>query len=222
MVYVPYCSSDAHMGDTEEEIPLFGLSQFRGRRLAREAVRRLVGMKENQEIIFGGTSAGGRGSMVLVDFIHELVHESTIIYGLHDSGAYQDIDPLIAGYYPFIDQCHDAFEMYSPPISEACLDAYYPDVYKCVCGQFMLPRVMTPSQVVIHQYDSYQLENNIGHQPKFWTKDMCLYAENPFRTGMMTTTEEIWEHEDHVVFAPACYSHGILMGKKFDNIQVIK
>ena len=43
----------------------------------------------DQKIIFGGTSAGGRGSMVLVDFLHDLVHDSTIIYGLHDSGAYQ-------------------------------------------------------------------------------------------------------------------------------------
>ena len=43
----------------------------------------------DQKIIFGGTSAGGRGSMVLVDFLHNLVHDSTIIYGLHDSGAYQ-------------------------------------------------------------------------------------------------------------------------------------
>ena len=43
----------------------------------------------DQKIIFGGTSAGGRGSMVLVDFLHDHLHDSTIVYGLHDSGAYQ-------------------------------------------------------------------------------------------------------------------------------------
>merc|ERR1719348_1688028 len=58
LVYVPYCSSDAHMGDSEHEIPRHGLQQFRGRRLARKAVEQLVGQKENQIALFGGTSAG--------------------------------------------------------------------------------------------------------------------------------------------------------------------
>ena len=177
--------------------------------------------KENQEIIFGGTSAGGRGSMVLVDFIHELVHESSTVYGLHDSGAYQDIQPIISGYYPFGSQCHDAYNMFSPPISSQCSELHGPDsLYKCVCGEYMLPHVLTPSQVIIHQYDSYQLKNNIGHEPKFWTYDMCKYAEDPFRTGMLDTIEAIWENENHVVFAPACYTHGRMMGKDFQNIKV--
>ena len=46
LVFVPYCSSDAHMGDTEAEIPGHGVQQFRGRRLAREAVRTLVGGRD--------------------------------------------------------------------------------------------------------------------------------------------------------------------------------
>jgi len=221
LVYVPYCSSDAHMGDTDVEIPFLGVQQFRGRRLAREAVSRLVGMKENQEIIFGGCSAGGRGSMVLVDFVSELVHESTNIYGLHDSGAYQDIDPHISGYYPFGMQCHDAYHMFSPPISSKCSDLYGPDsLYKCVCGEYMLPLVVTPSQVIIYQYDSYQLDMNIGHKPKYWTEDMCRYAEHPFRSGMLTTVADIWENENHVVFAPACYHHCLLMEDSFNSIKV--
>merc|ERR1719317_1727124 len=162
LVYVPYCSSDAHMGDTDLDIPGLGLQQFRGRRLAREAVKQLVGRKENQRIVFGGTSAGGRGSMVLVDFIQELLHESTTVYGLHDSGAYQDIAPYDSSYYPFGSQCQDAYQMYTPPISSDCSAIYGEDsLYKCVCGEYMLPNVMTPSQVIIHQYDSYQLGNNI-------------------------------------------------------------
>jgi len=221
LVLVPYCSSDAHMGDTQSDIPLFGVQQFRGRRLAREAVKQLVGMRENQEIIFGGLSAGGRGSMVLVDFIHELVHHSTTIYGLHDSGAYQDIQPYNSDYYPFGSQCHDAYQMYNPPISSRCSDAHGPDsLYNCVCGEYMLPNVMTPSQVIIHQYDSFQLKNNLGHEPEYWTYKMCRYAEDPYRTGMKKTIEDIWNNEDHVVFAPACYKHGLLSGSGFQDIKV--
>jgi len=221
LVYVPYCSSDAHMGDTELDIPGLGLQQFRGRRLAREAVKQLVGRKENQRIVFGGTSAGGRGSMVLVDFIQELLHESTTVYGLHDSGAYQDIAPYDSSYYPFGSQCHDAYQMYTPPISSDCSAIYGEDsLYKCVCGEYMLPHVMTPSQVIIHQYDSYQLGNNIGHSPKDWTYEECMYAEDPYRLGMRITVDAIWENQKHIVFAPACYRHGLLTGSNFQNIKV--
>ena len=60
---------------------------------------------------------------VLVDFLQELLHPSTEVRGLHDSGAYQvtpsktdgrwlkgnhqDILPFDPKYYPFGDQCHE-------------------------------------------------------------------------------------------------------------------
>ena len=40
LVYVPYCSGDAHMGNTEEVTGDLGLIQYRGRRMARAAVSR--------------------------------------------------------------------------------------------------------------------------------------------------------------------------------------
>ena len=69
-MYLPYCSSDAHMTDTERNIPGYGKFQMRGRRMALEAVKLLVGsQKENQIVLFGGCSAGGRGSMVTIDAV---------------------------------------------------------------------------------------------------------------------------------------------------------
>ena len=56
------------MADTETNLPGYGMFQMRGRRMAQEAVKILVGHeKENQLVLFGGTSAGGRGSMVTID-----------------------------------------------------------------------------------------------------------------------------------------------------------
>lgn len=133
----------------------------------------LVGnTRENQRIIFGGTSAGGRGSMVLVDHLHDLLHPSAHIYGLHDSGAYQDIPPYDPSYTPFGEQCSEAYSRYQPPISAACADQY-PGLWQCVCGEYMLPRLETPSQVVIYTYDSYQLSNDLGTSPAHWTFEMC-------------------------------------------------
>ena len=58
------------MTDTKRDLPGYGVWQMRGRRMALEAVRVLVGSdKENQLVLFGGTSAGGRGSMVTIDAV---------------------------------------------------------------------------------------------------------------------------------------------------------
>ena len=70
LVYLPYCSSDAHMADTETNLQFYGIFQIRGRRMAHEAVKILVGLeKQNQFVLFGGLSAGGRGSMVTIDAV---------------------------------------------------------------------------------------------------------------------------------------------------------
>ena len=40
-------------------------------------------------VLFGGFSAGARGAMVTIDFLHEVLPPSTTIKGFMDSGAYQ-------------------------------------------------------------------------------------------------------------------------------------
>ena len=110
--------------------------------------------------------------MVLVDHLHELLHPSTRVYGLHDSGAYQDIPVYDPAYTPFGAQCRDAYAMYQPPVSATCA-GQYPYQWQCVCGQYMLPSLETPSQVVIYTYDSYQLSQSLQTSPAHWTLDMC-------------------------------------------------
>lgn len=221
LVYLPYCSSDAHMGDTQELTGELGTIQYRGRRLVREAISRLVGQKPVQRIVFGGTSAGGRGSMVLIDGLGELLHPTTKVWGAHDSGAYQDIPPYDRFYYPFGDQCRDAFAMYQPPISSECADLHLEEFrWKCVCGEYMLPHVMTPSQVFLYTYDSYQLGNDLGTSPKHWTPDMCEYAEDLFIPGMENTVESLAASDRHLVYGAACYRHGVLMSPEWRQLRV--
>ena len=94
--------------------------------------------------------------MVLIDHLYDHVHETTRIYGVHDSGAYQDIPPYDTSYTPFGEQCRMAYSMYQPPISEKCA-SLHEDTWPCVCATYILPHMTTPSQVLIYLYDSYQL-----------------------------------------------------------------
>ena len=94
----------------------------------------------------------------------KLLHPSTELRGLHDSGAYQDI-PVYPGviYTSFGEQCRLAYEYYNhPETNKKCSETYSDELWKCLCGEYMLPLVETPSQVHIFQYDSYQLHNELG------------------------------------------------------------
>jgi hypothetical protein len=75
--YLPYCSSDSHMGDVgpTDELPL----QFRGQRIVRAVVEHLRqrqglgnALNEHEQstevLVFGGWSAGARGAMVALDY----------------------------------------------------------------------------------------------------------------------------------------------------------
>ena len=134
------------MADTQQEISGHTI-YFRGRRMAFETVTSLIGNKPNQTVIFGGLSAGGRGSMVTIDALRDLLPASTVLYGLHDSGNYVNLDPLTSHYDAFMLQCEKAFELYNQPeINSKCKEMYPNDPWKCLCGQYMLPLVQTPSQ----------------------------------------------------------------------------
>ena len=81
-------------------------------------------------------------------------------------------------------------------------------------------QVETPSQVIIHQYDSYQLSQNIASPPRLWTYDACKYANFQFRPLMKETIGQLMFTNQHVVFAPACYAHGLVQSKSFYDIKI--
>ena len=63
---------------------------FNGRGIMEQIFLDLVGGLTNQRIVFGGTSAGGRGSMVYIDHLRDnILDQSNYLVGHHDSGAYQ-------------------------------------------------------------------------------------------------------------------------------------
>ena len=104
--------------------------------------------------------------LIYLLIFRDLLHPTTILRGLHDSGAYQDIDVYHDKHYtPFGEQCRRAYKYYdNPETNKKCSDAYPDELWKCLCGEYMLPLVETPSQVQLFQYDSYQLGNELGEQ----------------------------------------------------------
>ena len=216
--------SDAHMANTTKTLFGYGFERevpFKGRKIAEEVVTSLIGDKENQIVSFGGCSAGARGSMVTIDLIREHLPPSTKVIGLHDSGSYVDIDPLNNGYDKFTEQCRMAYDLYDgPEVNAACGEVYPDELWRCLCGQYMLPLVQTESQMIIYQYDSYQVSKNIGHSPKYWSSSDCQYATYEFRPKMLNVMEEILDTGKHVVFGANCYAHCIVESSQVSDLKV--
>ena len=159
--------------------------------------------------------------MVTIDELAKLLPASTTLYGLHDSGNYVNISPRDPSQDSFMEQCEKAYELYDhPKVNDKCANEYVQDTWKCLCGQYMLPLVETPSQIIFYLYDSYQLSLNIGHNPSKWTNEDCQYAKTQFRPAMIQTFEILQNSTQHVVFAPTCYDHGILTSPTFQSINI--
>jgi len=98
-VFVPYCTSDGHMGDA-----IWDGKQFRGNKVIQAVFRHLVekrglGQGPNQDlVIFGGSSAGGRGAMVHLDFVSRMIGPEAAarvtVKGFLDSPFWIDIPPF--------------------------------------------------------------------------------------------------------------------------------
>lgn len=97
MAYLPYCTSDGHMGDVQDD--LWGY-KFRGQRTVRAMIKHLMdhqglGATSGDTVVFGGFSAGARGAMTHLDNVaKELEAKGVNVIGLLDSPLYMDVETI--------------------------------------------------------------------------------------------------------------------------------
>ena len=103
LVYIPYCSSDAFLGDMppSAEVPW----HFRGQQIVLATIDALIrthGLGDAlATLLFGGGSAGARGAMAWLDRVPHLLPESVRVLGFLDSPYVIDEPPLpSSGYEP--------------------------------------------------------------------------------------------------------------------------
>lgn len=232
-VYVPYCTSDAHMGDKEA----FG-RQFRGGRVVQAVVKDLVqrrglghGLHGKDLIIFGGQSAGGRGAMVHLDYIKEMVGPAAApnveVVGFLDSPLWIDIPPYgPSGFVGFAKTCQGVFENFGVNhLGSECVVAHpgVDDAWKCIMGEYRMPHVQTPYLIVASQYDAFQLgTNKINPLSARLHPDASKYANDfAHRTAAaMQSLRKNWKNTgaQNAVFSWACFDHASsLSARGFDK-----
>lgn len=209
-VYVKYCTSDGHMGDGEN----FGF-QFRGKVVVQAVLKDLVSRQglgrgaDRDLMIFGGGSAGARGSMVHLDYVPEMLGSAASnvnVVGFLDSPAWVDVEPFSASFpgFQYITQHVHSYANVEHLGSE-CVEAYPTEQWKCMYGQYRLPTLKTRFFLVASQADEYQLGNNVGRRPSSskelsYAEDFAALTRDLLQTVKATSTE-------NAVFSWACYNH---------------
>lgn len=210
--YVKYCTSDAHMGNGEG----FGF-QFRGGVVVQAVLKDLIathglgGGTGRDLVIFGGGSAGGRGSMVHLDYVSEMLGSAAShvdVVGFLDSPAWIDIEPISESFpgFPYIVQHVHSYANVEH-LGSACTEAYPNDLWKCMYGQYRLPTLTTPFFLVASQADAYQLGNNVGHKPRALSTKEQSYAKNFAVLTKDLVASVKASSSANAVYSWQCYNH---------------
>lgn len=179
IAYVGYCSSDAWMGAAPASDATFGFA-FQGQAIISAAVDTLVsqyGMGGGDRMLLAGCSAGARGVMANVDNVaSQLSAHGVTVSALIDSGIWMDIQPPVEATdqggsgTPLQTQTALIMQFINPSnvIPAACSAQYEGEEWKCLFGQYRMPFLQTPYFANQAQFDSFQLEFDLGgNVPKY-------------------------------------------------------
>lgn len=216
MAYVPYCSSDAHMGDAAASAATGGF-HMRGQRIVQAVLADLVakGLTRGQTLVFGGGSAGGRGAMVWLDLVPALLPGVSVL-GFLDSPYYIDIAPLTPDFVSWQEQTANVFVMAnaSALATPNCLAAYPGASWKCIFGQYRMPFIQAPAMLLAGQDDGWQLSHNVHNYAGIETSPVYTPSEMVYVNSFGAATQKLLgtlpSHANSHAFAihaPACYIH---------------
>lgn len=224
-VYIPYCSSDGHMGDGE-----YAGWQFRGARIARAVMTDLSnrGLESGSTLVWSGGSAGGRGAMVLLDEMAERLPDVRVL-GYLDSNYYIDVPSYSVDFGGFQPQHKGVLQNFnaSSVVSGDCAAVYDGELWKCLFGQFRMPHIKTPYLMAAAQFDGWQLSHlaenyeGIDSHPSFSGEQITYVEAFGLKTTALAQTLPSARTQRAIVYSTACYNHHISEKPDFWKVTTI-
>eukprot|EP00658_Telonema_sp_P-2_P048181 TRINITY_DN36663_c0_g2_i1.p1 TRINITY_DN36663_c0_g2~~TRINITY_DN36663_c0_g2_i1.p1 ORF type:complete len:391 (+),score=66.92 TRINITY_DN36663_c0_g2_i1:201-1373(+) len=224
-VYIPYCTSDAHMGDRPGSEATNGW-HFRGQRVVSAVLKELESKHwggqdaEGITMVFGGGSAGGRGAMTLLDSVAERL--KVRVLGYLDSNMWMDVASHNQSFMGFAEQTEAAFKWVDARnvVGSQCGLMYKGNEWRCIFGQFRMPFVRTPYLMTASQYDSWQLRFDVCDDLLGCTirSDAMAYTDS---YGMLVQQYLMGfppvPDGKSAVYSQACYNHHMSESKLFTS-----
>jgi hypothetical protein len=212
-VAVPYCSSDLWSGDREQSGATGGF-EFRGLKIVRTIISDLRNRSGNnlnsaRRILLTGTSAGGIGAMVHVDWLAGQFPGAEV-RGLNDAGW----TPAEALSLPIPDSAFPvqrALQLWNGKPDASCVQANPNAKYFCYSSA-AYPFINAPLMVQMSQYDPVFL-SGLGVRFPFNTPEKVL--ADLFATAVRASLNDV-----EAAFSPRTNTHGVLPYKRFTGLKV--
>lgn len=161
-VKIRYCDGSSYTGDIEAVDPNKKV-YYRGARVWRAIMDDLLakGMKNAQNAILGGCSAGGLGAILQCDHFRSLLPSGAKVKCLSDAGFFintKDVTgkPHIQQLYAQVVATHGS----AKNLATECTSKISPDL--CFFPQYAARFVKTPLFLVNSAYDSWQIKNSLA------------------------------------------------------------
>jgi len=213
-----------------EPLPYAGFAGgFRGQRIINATLSSMVknlgfGSTDSTKLLFGGCTPGAIYNLDLVSGALRglgVKEDMVSVYGLFDSSAVLDIEPLSPTTLSLANMTAQAFEFVGAAwnANSACLADNGQAPWRCMLGSTLLPYVQTPYLLVQSQFDRAQLMYNtprpgrgnasLAYVDAFGAASKALLA-------LLPTSEQ----SRSALFASACFSYCTSLSSMFWNTAV--
>lgn len=143
-VFVPYCTSDSWSGSRPASPKQ--MFSFMGSFVIRQVILDLIplGLQNSTELLLTGSSAGGTGVMLNLEFIKELLHDELSLKQIHvkgvtDSGWFLDRTPYTPTNQPAVDAIKKGIELWRGKVPRVCREKYLGEPWRCYFGYRLYP-----------------------------------------------------------------------------------
>lgn len=222
LVYMPYCTSDAWVGDGDGLVNKTSWP-FRGRSVVDAVFQTLfTGIKGNtpQEVLFSGCSAGGQGLLYNVDGAKKIVSDLTPpglrFKGFADSGWMMNMASTPNPASPIHVQFQKGWMLWQPRESD-CAIANAADPHYCLFSPNAIGYITTPTFIQSSSYDSFQIPYDCCNVPFKTPGDSAQAAgiAHASRTAMRHLI-----HAPNFMYSSTCFAHCLSEGRQFTSTMV--
>lgn len=217
-VKVRYCDGASFTGDSENKDAQL---QFRGQRIWEAAMTELMskGMRNAQQSLLSGCSAGGLASILHCDEFHTLFPSSTKVKCLSDAGLFMDATDVSGG--------HALRDFFQGVVSLQGLQNMLPsnctnqfDSTSCFFPQNLIGNIKTPLFLLNAAYDSWQVQSSlappVADPHSLWNdckrnNEKCSASQiqflQGFRNDMLNAIKGFAASTQNGLYINSCFAH---------------
>ncbi|KAF7804989.1 pectin acetylesterase 3 isoform X1 [Senna tora] len=218
-VKLRYCDGASFSGDSQNEAAQL---QFRGQKIWLAAMEELMslGMKNANQALLSGCSAGGLASIIHCDEFQGLFPKSTKVKCLSDAGFFLDATDVAGGHT--LRNLFDGvvrLQEVQKSLPKSCLNQLDPT--SCFFPQNLVQHVETPLFLLNAAYDAWQLQaslappsadphgswNNCKSNHANCNSSQIQFLQADFRNQMLNYVKGFSTSSQTGLFINSCFAH---------------